>query len=257
MGLQVLTDLYTFCFWFGAAATVLTFVLGLGRFGSAHLPHVGHVGHGPHLGPAGHAGTTGVSPFNLTSLLAFLVVFGAVGLVAPAGLGALVALVLATAAGLVGGWLAFLFVARFLVRGQTFLEDDPIAGTVGRVSRAIAPAHVGEVIYTRNGVRRSDGARALDGQAIAEGEDVVILRYVNGIAVVQRWREFIDGSGGDVISRGDAERGEDAETRMEARRDELMSPPSASSPLSASPREIASPNTQYLTPKTPREEEKK
>src|SRR5205823_1435567 len=100
----------------------------------------------------------------------------------PSGVGAFFALLLATAAGLVAGWLAFLFVARFLVRGQTFLEDEPIAGTVGTISMPIGPDRVGEIIYTRNGVRRSDGARSLDGTAIGEGEEVVILRYVNGIA---------------------------------------------------------------------------
>ena len=191
MGLHLLTDLFTVCFWFGATTTLVSFVLGLGRHGPLHAPHAGHgpyVGHGPVLG---HHGGPEVSPLNLTSILAFLLVFGAVGLVLPAGLGALVALLLATAAGLVAGWLAFLFVARFLLRGQTFLEDEPIAGTLGTISIPIGPSRVGEIIYTRNGVRRSDGARSLDDEAIGEGEEVVILRYVNGIATVQRWRDFV------------------------------------------------------------------
>jgi len=86
MGLHLLTDLFTVCFWFGATTTLVSFVLGLGRHGPFHAPHAGHgpyVGHGPVLG---HHGGPEVSPLNLTSILAFLLVFGAVGLVLPAGL---------------------------------------------------------------------------------------------------------------------------------------------------------------------------
>jgi hypothetical protein len=191
MGPNLLADLFTVSFWFGAAATVLTFVFGLGGHGSSHLPHVdlnpGHGLSGIHV----QAGLP-VSPFNLNSILAFLVVFGAVGLILPSGIGAVVALVLASLAGLFAGWLVFLFFARFLVRGQGFLVDEPINGTLGQISIPIASAHLGEVIYTRNGVRHSDGARSADGQAIGAGEEVVIVGYRNGIATVQRWRDYLE-----------------------------------------------------------------
>jgi hypothetical protein len=184
----LLTDLFTLSFGFGAAATILSFVFGFGHHNLFHVPHVSHVPH--HVG--GHGGTDGgVSPFNLTSIFAFLIVFGAVGLVVQAGIGAILAVLVASAAGLVAAWFAFLFLARFLIRGQTLLVDEPIDGTVGRVSRSIGSGHVGEVMYTRNGVRRSDGARSIDGQAIASGEDVVIVSVANGIATVQRWKEFV------------------------------------------------------------------
>jgi hypothetical protein len=187
MSADFLSTLFTLSFGFGVAATVLGFVFGVGQHGPLHLPHVGHAPH--HVG--GHAGPAGVSPFNFTSLFAFLIVFGAVGLAAEAGVGALLALLLASAAGLFAGWLAYLFLARFLVRGQTILIDDPIVGTVGHTSVAIGPGRIGEVIYTRNGVRRSDGARSIDGRTIAAGEDVVIVGYANGIATVQPWGEFV------------------------------------------------------------------
>ncbi len=182
-----LTGLFTLSFGFGAAATILNFVFGFGHHGPFHLPHAPHVPH--HYGS--HASDSAVSPVNLTSIFAFLIAFGAVGLVAQAGVGALLALILAGVAGLVAGWFAFLFIARFLVRGQTLLVDEPIDGTVGRVSSAIGPGHVGEVMYTRNGVRRSDGARSIDGKAIRAGEDVVIVSYANGIATVQLWADFV------------------------------------------------------------------
>lgn len=190
MGPSLLTDIFTLSFWFGAAAIALTFIFGLGGHGSTHLPHadIGS-GHGL-IGNHTHVDTT-ISPFNLSSLLAFLLVFGAVGLILPSGLGALVALVLASLAGLFAGWLVFLFFARFLVRGQAFLVDEPIAGTLGQISIPIASAHLGEVIYTRNGVRHSDGARSVDDQPIEAGEEVVIVGYTNGIATVQRFHDFL------------------------------------------------------------------
>jgi hypothetical protein len=205
MGQGFLTDLFTICFGFGAATTLISFVFGFGRHGPFHLPggghsgqvaHLGHIGHVGHLGQAGSASSSDVSPLNLTSILAFLTVFGAVGLVTQDGLGAILALIVATLAGLFAGWVAFLFVFKFLLRGQTFLEDDPTAGTVATVSAAIGNGHVGEVRYTRNNVRRSDGARTVDGQPIGIGEEVVILSIDQGIATVQRWQEFIDSSPG-------------------------------------------------------------
>lgn len=189
MSPNLLSNVFAVCFWFGTAATVLTFVLGLGHHGSLHLPHVGH---SPvQAGSPGHAGTADLSPFNLTSILAFLVIFGAVGLALQSGFGGIVALVLAIFAGVAAGWLAFVFIARFLMRGETYLSDEPIVGTVGTISIPIGAGRVGEIMYTRRGVRRSDGARSIDGQAIEAGEQVVIVSYANGLATVQRWDEFI------------------------------------------------------------------
>jgi hypothetical protein len=187
MNPEFLTTLFTLSFGFGAAATILGFLFGFGHHGPFHLGHGAHVPH--HIG--GHASTTEISPFNFTSIFAFLIVFGAVGLAAQDGVGALLALLLAAASGLVAGWVAFVFLARFLVRGQTLLADEPIEGTVGRVSATIGPGRVGEVMYTRNGVRRSDGARSIDGLPIGSGEDVVIVGYKRGLATVQRWRDFV------------------------------------------------------------------
>jgi hypothetical protein len=190
MGPNVLADLFAACFWFGTAATILSFVLGVGHHGPIHLPHLGHT----HL-PAGGLGRasagSGITPINLTSILAFLVVFGAVGLALLGGLGGVIALIFAVVTGLVAGWLAFIFIARFLLRGETYLVDEPIIGTIGKVSIPIGVDHVGEIIYTRNDVRRSDGARSVDGQPIPAGEEVVIVAYTHGIATVQRWQEFL------------------------------------------------------------------
>jgi hypothetical protein len=191
---DLLGDLFTVSFWFGVTATAISFVFGLGRHGGPHvhlhLPAIGsHGGHGAAL-PHGIDASAGPSPFNLNSILAFLTVFGAVGLTLENGLGGAVALLLASGAGLVAGWLVFIFIARFLLRGETYLVDAPIVGTIATVSVPIGPGRVGEIIYTRREARRSDGARSVDGQPIGAGEEVVILGYRQGIATVQRWSEF-------------------------------------------------------------------
>lgn len=193
MSPSVLSDLFTVCFWFGTAATVLSFLFGIGHHGLLHFPHFGHLGGHPE--PLGHTGGDAeLSPFNLTSILAFLVIFGAVGLALQGGLGGVIALIVAVLAGIVAGWLAFVFIARFLLRGETYLSDEPIVGTVGAISIPIGPGRVGEIIYTRHGVRRSDGARSIDGQPITTGEQVVIVSYDNGLATVERWSKFLDES---------------------------------------------------------------
>jgi hypothetical protein len=231
MGPALLTDVFTACFWFGAAATVLSFALGAGQHGPLHLGHIhlpgiGHPGTAHHgAGVASSDASPGISPFNLNSLLVFLTVFGAVGLIVQGGLGEVVAFLLASVAGLIAAWLVFLFLARFLVGGQTFLIDEPIVGTVATVSRAIGTGRVGEIIYTRNNVRHSDGARSVDGTLIPAGEEVVVVDYRRGIAVVQRWREFI----GEPSASPELERDRrDAAGRLEHEAPEILPKPTES-----------------------------
>lgn len=188
MNPALLTDVFTASFWFGAAATVLSFLLGGSHHGHLHL-HLPGVTHGASVGSRDVG--TDISPLNLNSLLVFLTVFGAVGLILAGGVGDLLAFVIALLVGGLAGWLVFLFIARFLARGQTFLADEPLIGTIGTVSRPIGSGRVGEIIYAHRDVRHSDGARSSDGAPIPAGEEVVIVGYQRGIAVVQRADEFL------------------------------------------------------------------
>jgi hypothetical protein len=45
-------------------------------------------------------------------------------------------------------------------------------------------------MYMQNGVRRSAGARSCNGKPLEKGAEVVIERYENGVAYVNRWEEF-------------------------------------------------------------------
>jgi membrane protein implicated in regulation of membrane protease activity len=144
--------------------------------------------------PAHHGGH-GVSPFNLSTAMAFLTWFGGAGylLRVYAGLLGLASVVGAFLAGLAGGAIIFYFLARVLIPGQRILDpaDYRMEGTVAEVTIPIGPDSVGEIVYSKGGSRRSDGARSVDGSAIERGTEVVIVRYERGIAYVEPWSSYL------------------------------------------------------------------
>ncbi|MBA2448377.1 MAG: hypothetical protein H0V51_10170 [Chloroflexi bacterium] len=192
--------------------------------GDAHLGHGGHAasghsGHGGHGDSHGHgadvaraggnhgdgglrgeaaarAGQDGASPFNMNTITAFLAFFGGIGYVlyGTFGVNAAVTLILATLAGLAGGSVVFLFLVKILLAGQRFL--DPVEsrpeGAIAQVTRSIRADGIGEIIYSRNGARRSDGARSATGAAIPVGTEVVVVRYEKGLAYVEPWESYVE-----------------------------------------------------------------
>jgi hypothetical protein len=174
---------FLFCFAFGALFTLASSLLGMlgaglhGLGAHVHLP--GHAGHGH--GPLSHV-------FNPSAMLVGLTAFGAVGYVGlhhlawalPLAVGA------AVACGVVGhGALALLF--RHLQRdaGTMLDQDYELTGTPAGVSVSIPAGSCGEIMFPFNGVMRSEAAKALDGGAIARGQEVVIVGYQQGVAVVE------------------------------------------------------------------------
>ena len=178
-----LTGLCLFLFAFGLIFSVVSLVFSVGD----ELPGVDLDGDsGGDTGGDGHRG--GPSPFSLSTIMIFFTWFGAAGYIARVWGALAVPLVLAIAAlaGLVGGALVWLFLAKFLWRGERVL--DPAAyevhGTLARVTSPIRPHGTGEIVYTIDGKRRVDGARAVEGVAIPLGAEVAIVRYEGGLAWV-------------------------------------------------------------------------
>lgn len=184
-------------FAFGLIFSVVSLVFGAGHNAGAHFD--GHAGgldaHGAALHdgvPVAHHGGGAPgglpSPLNLSTVLIFLTWFGAAGYIARVSWGAAMPLALAVGSllGLAGATVVYLFLARFLWRGQT--ELDPanyrLVDTVARVSSPIRPGGTGEIVYTVDGKRRVDGARASVNAVLPLGADVVIERYERGIAYV-------------------------------------------------------------------------
>ncbi len=212
-----LEAVFVFCFVFGVAMSLLSLALGAlhggdgggHALGSDHGPLQlggesvgGHAvgadggGHGGELVSAdgGDAQVGHVSPFNLQTITAFLAFFGGSGwvLYGSVGLAPALALVAATVVGVAGGGAVFLFLVKVLIAGQRFMDPSAsrMEGTVARVSIPIRADGTGEILFSRDGARRSEGARSATGLPIDEGTEVVIVRYERGLAYVEPWATF-------------------------------------------------------------------
>lgn len=184
-----MSSLFLGCFTFGLLFTVVSGLLG--AFNGGHDFHIpGLHGHGGHAGhDHGHP-----SPFNAGTIAAFLTWFGGAGylLTRYSGFAALSIAAIASLAGLVGGAMVFLFLAKFINPRLTVLapEDFQVQGVVAKVTSTILPGGTGEIVYTLGGTRHADGARSETGEQLERGTEVVILRVEKGIAYVDRWSKF-------------------------------------------------------------------
>ena len=186
---------YLVCFFLGLAMSLLAAFSGAGRlhFGSGHGTHAGHLGHGH-----GHAHckpSTGMSAINGFTIPGFLCWFGGVGYALDNYSSLLTPLVIlfAVAAGFAGAGIIYVVLFRFLLPRERILsvEDTRMEGTVARISDQVrAGSGIGEILFTQLGARRASPARSEDGQPIARGTEVVVLRYERGIAYVRPLHEL-------------------------------------------------------------------
>jgi membrane protein implicated in regulation of membrane protease activity len=199
-------EFYLICFFIGFVMCVLSVVIGaldlhVPGFEHGHF----HFGDGGDLhvhadmghGGLGHGDAPGVSPFNFATLMAFLAWFGGAGylLTSVWKVFALLALAGAVVAGLAGGSLVFMFLAKVLMRNDATMHesDYELAGTLAKVSMPIREQGIGEIVFSLQGTRQTCGARSADGTAIAKGTEVVITGYEHGIAEVRPWTELAEG----------------------------------------------------------------
>ena len=179
------------CFAFGLIFTVASFLLGALGSGHFHVPHL-HLGGHPGAGDADHQ--AGVSVFNVSTISAFLTWFGGAGYLLSrySGLTAVGIVAVAGVAGAAGGGIIFVTLSRYVLPRLTEMrpEDYQLPGTVARVSSPIRAGGTGEIVYTLAGTRRSDGARAVGGEGLERGVEVVIVRVERGIAYVERWDSY-------------------------------------------------------------------
>jgi membrane protein implicated in regulation of membrane protease activity len=175
-------EIYLVCFGVGSVWSLASLLLG-----GLHAGHIGH--HHAHIGH-GHATHAYAYLINPSCAAAFLAWFGGVGylLTRHTGLGFVINLFIALALGLGGAWILAAFL-RFLNAREKPLDpaDYEMIGVLGRVSSAIRPDGVGEVIYVRDGARKPVAARSDEGLQIGRGEEVVVTRYEKGIAYVRTW----------------------------------------------------------------------
>jgi membrane protein implicated in regulation of membrane protease activity len=177
------------CFVIGFVLSALSFAFGIidahVHFPWEHHVHVGSV-HTPHA-PA-------VGPINFATTTAFLAWFGGTGYLLTSQFRwlALPAIGLSVVLGLCGATAVFWIMARVLWSPHENMQsvDYHMVGVLGRLSQPIREGGIGELIYSRKGVRQSCGARSADGRAIEKGTEVVVTGYERGIASVRRWTDL-------------------------------------------------------------------
>jgi hypothetical protein len=138
-----------------------------------------------------------VAPFNMPTIAAFLAMTGAVGypIARYSGLHPLGVWAIALASGLVSGVGVFWFFAGYVVPAAANDVEDAryaLQGHPARVTRAITEGQDGEIEFEAHGVRTTVAARALAGDAVAEGAEVVIERVEDGVAHVELWSRIAD-----------------------------------------------------------------
>jgi hypothetical protein len=186
-----MNTVYLICFVLGFVLSVLAAFSGLGRVHFGHL----HFGHG-HVRLHTHAKAGGqVSALNGFTLPAFLCWFGGAGyllnqyssLVMP------LVLLISVLSGIGGAGLIYVTLFKLLISKERVLmpEDTRMDGVVGRVSDEIRADGTGEILFSQADARRSAAARSETGAPIARGTEVVVLRYVHGIAYVSPLEELI------------------------------------------------------------------
>ena len=182
--------MYLTCFAVGLVLSLVSFAGGF-----LHV-HVGHFHLGASHGAASKA-TPHMVPINGFTLVAFLCWFGGTGYLLQGAnvFASALVLLFSAVSGLAGASLVFWFLAKVLLPRERTLQaaDTEIVGMIGRLSAAIPMRGVGEVLYSQNGARRSAAVRADDGSAMERGTEVVVMRYVSGVAYVRRWDEFEQG----------------------------------------------------------------
>ncbi len=175
---------YLGCFLVGFLFSLIMFV---GGFSHLHLPHL-------HRGGLHATGRGSNSPINVGTLAAFLAWFGGTGYLLSrySSVWALAALALALISGFGGAAAVFWFLFKFLLANERELDpaDYEMVGVLGRVSSPVQVGGTGEMIFSREGVRRAASIRSETGQPIAKGTEVVVTGYEKGIAYVRPWEEI-------------------------------------------------------------------
>jgi hypothetical protein len=197
-------NFYLVCFAVGLAFSLLSFLAGGVRW-HLHLPHATHgpIVHGPGvgghsgMGKGGARGQAGhVSPVNFVTFAAFLAWFGGTGYLLTRfwTVWFAIGLAIALLSGVTGAGIVYLFLSKVLISEEENLDpaDYEMTGVLGRTSVPIRQGGTGEIIYSQAGTRRTCGARAEDGTAIAKGSEVIVTRYEKGLAYVRLWTEMTE-----------------------------------------------------------------
>lgn len=138
-----------------------------------------------------------VAPLNMPTVGAFFTILGAVGypIARYAALHPVATWVIALGSGLAAAAGVFWLLAGYIVpSAANDVEDERyrLQGHPARVTRAMSEDDDGEIEYEEHGIRYTVSARALTGERVAEGAEVVIERVEDGVAHVELWSRIAD-----------------------------------------------------------------
>lgn len=198
-------NVFLVCFLVGLGLTAVSLLLGAHGSGGhgihgVHTVHAIHHGNGvqSHSTSDGSHSATHLGFLNTITLTAFLTWFGGAGYLITRYdvLGATLGFTLAAGCGIAGGAAVNYFLNHVLARGETELRDEDYAlpGTPARVTSTIFSSHAGEITYALAGVTQTAAARSTTGGEIPRNTEVVVLRYVGGVAYVETWDRALDTS---------------------------------------------------------------
>jgi hypothetical protein len=130
--------------------------------------------------------------FNLASIAAFGVIFGLTGYLLDRHTGSSwgLSLVVALVAGGAAYALQSLLIARWAIPGARAGDMDPrflLQGTLARVTHGASANQTGTLVYVLDGHECTLPVRSLDGEALADGIEVVIDRVDEGVAFAEPW----------------------------------------------------------------------
>jgi hypothetical protein len=176
-----------------------------GAHAASHAPSqaVAHSSQSQHAARADGGSQHGsvMAFLNPTSVMLFLLGFGFFGylfhnfvsLETP-----ILALIIAALGGIVVAALLLMAISRLFgnSEGATVQDVSDRTGLLGKVSLTIQENGIGEILYTSpGGMRKSVPARSIDGRRLERDQEVVVVDYKNGVAVVDTWDHFIQEEG--------------------------------------------------------------
>ncbi len=174
-----MTLLFSLCFYTGIIFAVLSFLLGqvFGLFdGDGDLDFDADT-------------PDALLPIKPITVVSFITVFGGVGLIGLGqGLGATLALLLATASGLLVATLLYRYVVLPLYRAQntSTVSQEELVGLPARVALDLRGDRFGSITYMVNGNSFTAPAKALSSTDLKQGEEVMIVRIQDNVFYVER-----------------------------------------------------------------------
>lgn len=180
---------YSICFGVGLVFTLVSAVAG--HFFGGHDAHGGDIGTGGHA-EAGfeQTGMPGIAPFSPTTIASFITAMGGLGMIFSsinATRPAWISAPLSCLGGLIIAAGVFWLFELVFSKTQSSSESR-VATLVGQTATIITPIPingVGEIAYVQAGTRYSAPARHEQGNAVASGQTVKIVRIVGTQFYVQ------------------------------------------------------------------------